>query len=403
MEINIAVIGLLLSFFFAGSEAAYTSFNKVRLEAWDRQGKRLAHIAKQFLKRPEDFFATILIGNNLANILYTTFGTVLLIVYMDETVAGIVLTLTVVFFGEILPKTIFRSLADKVVLQILYTVRFFYFALRPFIWFINFFVEMFLKLFKIQHEPVNLFFSRDELEMLLREQHFNNRIDERKYIQKILTFSETKVSEVMIPRTEMPAVEIKAGWEKVYTTMMQTDDRYVLIYAKSLDDIKGVVFAYDLLQDEQDIENIIHDVYFVPENKNCASLLKEFQQRSISLAVVIDEYGGTAGVVTTDELVEEVFGRFLMEEEKELELKALNEHTWLIDARYELDELNDMLNISFPSGDYETLAGLIMNQTGRIPRIKEEIVFPDFRIIIISAGSNKINKVKLIKNLESNG
>jgi len=113
MEINIAIIGLILSFFFAGSEAAYTAFNKVLLEAWDRQGNKLARIAKQFLTQPEDFFSTILIGNNLANILFTTFGTVLLIVYMDETVAGIVLTLTVVFFGEILPKTIFRSLADK--------------------------------------------------------------------------------------------------------------------------------------------------------------------------------------------------------------------------------------------------------------------------------------------------
>ncbi len=399
MEINIAIIGLILSFFFAGAEAAYTAFNKVRLEAWDRQGNKLARIAKQFLKRPEDFFSTILIGNNLANILYTTFGTVLLIIYMDEAAAGIVLTLTVVFFGEILPKTIFRSLADKIVLQILYLVRIFYFTLRPFIWFINFFIELFLKLFKIPHEPVHLFFSRDDLEMLLREQQIDSWIDEQKYIRKILSFSETKVSEVMIPRTEMPAVELKAGWDKIYTAMMQTDDRYVLIYRKSLDDIKGVVFAYDLLQDEENIENIIHDVYFVPENKNCAPLLKEFQQRNISLAVVLDEYGGTAGVVTTDELVEEVFGRFLLEEEKGLELKALNEHTWLIDARYELDELKERLNVSFPVGDFETLAGMIMNQTGRIPKIKEEIVFNDFRIVIVSASSNKIHKVKLIKKL----
>ena len=400
MEINIAIIGLILSFFFAGSEAAYTAFNKVLLEAWDRQGNKLARIAKQFLTQPEDFFSTILIGNNLANILFTTFGTVLLIVYMDETVAGIVLTLTVVFFGEILPKTIFRSLADKIVLQTLYLVRIFYFTLRPFIWFINFLIELFLTLFKIPHEPVHIFFSRDDLAMLLREQQFDKWTDEQKYIQKILSFSETKVSEVMIPRTEMPAVELRAGWEKVYTTMMQIDDRYIIVYRKSLDDIRGVVFAYDLLRDEQDIKNIIHDVYFVPENKNCASLLKEFQQRNISLAVVLDEYGGTAGVVTTNELVEEVFGRFLMEEEKGLEIKALNDHTWLIDARYELDDLKERLAVSFPSGEFETLAGLIMNQTGRIPKIKEEIVFPDFRLVIVSASSKRIHKVKLIKKLE---
>ncbi len=399
MELNIALIGLILSFFFAGSEAAYTAFNKVRLEVWDRQGKKSARRAKIFLNRPEDFFSTILIGNNLANILYSTFGTVLLIAYMDETIAGIWLTLTVVFFGEILPKTIFRSLADKVVLPTLFIVRLFFLALRPFIKIIDFLIELFLKLFRIPHEPVQLFFSRDDLELLLRERH---AIDsgEHKYIQKVLSFSQTRVAEAMIPRTEMPVAEIHDTWDDIYNTMIHNEEKFLLIYQESLDNIKGVIFAYDLLVGEEDVKNILHEVYFVPENKSCPVLLKEFQENNISLAVVIDEYGGTAGVITTDELVEEVFGRFFAEQEKELEIKALNDHTWLIDARYELDDINERLGINFPGGDYETLAGLILHQTGRIPQAQEVIPFNNFRIEIVKATSKRVIKVKLIKNLK---
>ena len=249
MDLTLAIIGLVASFFFAGTEAAFTSFNKIRLDAWKKSRKRLVKPTLYFTQQPEDFFSTILIGNNFASILYSTFATVWLIRYLDETLAWALLTLLVVYFGEIFPKTVFRSLADFLVLQTLMLVYWIYFLLKPLIYILNRFVDLFLKWLGVEHQPVRDYFSRDELHLLLHAGSATQH--EQKYISNVLHFKDVKVKEAMIPRPDVVHLDVSAGLDVVLDKFMETDLGFMVICDGSMDNIRGVIFAYELLHSQK--------------------------------------------------------------------------------------------------------------------------------------------------------
>lgn len=393
MEIFLAIAGLLASFFFAGSEAAYTAFNKIRLDIWTRQKKRFIQSALFFQKEPQDFFSTILIGNNFANILYTTFATVFLLRYVDKTIAWVLITAVVLFFGEIFPKTLFRSFADKIVLQVLMLVRVIYLLFKPIIFILNTFIDLFLRLLHIGHKPIMDYFSKDEFQLLLHAGVA--RDDEQKYISNVLQFKDVKVREAMIPRIDLVAVDEKSSWDLAYQTIMDGGLSYILLYRESLDQITRAVFVYELFEEQSSLKDLGRPLSVVPESKSCAKLLKEFQRENTSIAVVVDEYGGTAGVVTMDDIIDEVFG----EVEAAGQIKALNQHTWLLTGRIELDQLQELLDIEFENTHVETIAGLILEKVGQIPKPGQEIEFEGFRVIIVESTQTQITKIKLIRNL----
>jgi CBS domain containing-hemolysin-like protein len=404
IAIYIAVSGLLLSFFFAGAESAFTTSNKLKLEIWSKQRRPLSKTAKYFTRNPELFYITILIGNNVANILVTTFAMVYLISFMDEATAGVLIAIIILFLGEIFPKNLFRLLADKIVLYCLLLTRIFHFPLKPIITTISYMVERLLDILKVKHDTVHDFFSRDELELLLRESGhiFINRPSEQKFIDNVLDFSSSKVREVMIPRTEIVAAAEDVTREQLMDMLIKSGRSQIIIYGESMDNIRGAVFIHDILTTESDIRSLIRPVFYAPENKNCSRLFRELQAQNLSVAVVLDEYGGTAGLVTTRDLIENVFGVFQQKGEKEYTIRALNKNTWIIDARYNLEELSDLLKISFPDGEYETIAGFLLDQLGRFPKKGELFNFDGFRIEILHATLNRISQIKLIKKQTKN-
>ncbi len=401
VSLILAIIGLIATFYFSGTEAAYTVFNKIRLDIWQKQERRFLWAARKFVERPDDFFTTVLIGTNLANILYTTFATVYLIEYMDETLAWLLITFIVLFVGEIFPKTLFRSLADYVILPLLLFLYGVFLILKIFIIIINAFVNLLLRFLHIRHETVGDYFSREELELLLRSGLGRSAVnrDQKKYITRVLEFSESRVREAMIPRTEIVAAETDVSVDELIRLMEENNVLKVLIYKENLDEVLGVLFAYDLLDVPLDLSKKIHPLPLVPETKRCAQLLQEFQEQNISIALVVDEYGGTAGLITMDDLIEEVFGSFTSAEEEESAIKALNDHTWIIDARADLEEIAERLNLHFEEGEYETLAGWIIARKGYIPKTGEIIVRDEFRVEILKRTPKKIEQVKLIRNV----
>ena len=336
MEIYLAIIGLVLSFFFAGSEAAFTKFNRLRLEVWKKRKRRLSKNASMFVKSPENFFSTILVGNNFSNILYTTFATVMLFTYLGKSLSWLLITLVVLFIGEVVPKTLFRSVADRIILQTLLIVRVFYILLKPIIVGINLLVESILKLLRLEPHNFSSYFSREEMELLL-SQGYNAPTDndsEQKYIKKVLGLSESKVREAMTPRTDIIACSKDTDWDTLEDLMIEHKKMRIPVYEKDLDSIIGIAFMYDIIGNEdRNVNQILKQVPFIPENKNCLDLLREFQANNTSTAIVLDEYGGTAGMVTTDDLVEEVFGEFQQIGELTPQIKALNNFTWLVDGR----------------------------------------------------------------------
>lgn len=399
MEIYLAIFGLILSFFFAGSEAAFTKFNRLRLEVWKKRQVKLSKNAFMFVKAPEKFFSTILVGNNFANILYTTFATVLFIGYLNKSISWVLIMIIVLVIGEILPKTLFRSGADRIILQTLLIVRIFYILLKPIIEGINYLVEGMLRMFKLEPHNFSTYFSREEMELLLSTGYKTKTKDsqEQKYIMKILGFSESKVREVMTPRTDIIACSRDTTWDQLEDLMTEHKKMRIPVYDKDLDNIIGVAFMYDIIGNKQkDINSILRQVPFVPDNKNCLELLREFQEQNTSTAIVLDEYGGTAGLVTTDDLIEEVFGEFQQAGEITPQIKALNDFTWIIDAKVELDELSELIGIDFEPTESETLAGYILEKMGKIPKVDEILVFEKFRIQILEATEKRIDKIKLI-------
>ncbi len=401
LDISLALLGILLSAIFAGAEAAYTIFNKLRLEIWKKQKVALLKPLLFFQNRPEDFFSTILFGNNVSNILTTTFATVFLIRFMGKGTSWLIITFSILLFGEIIPKSLFRSLVNSVIRPVLFIVYIFYWLLSPFIWFLNLLVDLTLSLFKIQHESTHYFFSRDELELLLKEGLGGEEKEnpELKYIDKILDFGSIKVREAMTPRTELIAAPESVEIEELKELFIKHSVMHIPIYRKDLDDIKGIAFLYDLFDNPVSVNDIIKPLEMVPENISCAQLMKEFKKKNISVALVVDEYGGTAGLVTMDDLIDTMFGDFPEAFDKVPQIRALNNHTWLMDGNFPLDELEDIVDLKFPEGDYETIAGLILQKAGHIPQQNETILFDDFRVVVTRVAKHKILEVKLVKNL----
>jgi CBS domain containing-hemolysin-like protein len=398
IEITIAIIGLIFSSLYAGTESAFLSFNKIKLDIWKKEKRKFTRNADFFFNNPEEFFTTILVGNNFSNIIYSTFATIFLLQYFDEFLSWMLLTFVVLFFGEIYPKTLARQHSDRIILNLLVIIRTIYFLLKPLVAAINALLSLFMRMFNLRSKPMLSFFSREEIEALIQESSATilKHNAERKYVDNALDFSEIKVREALTPRIDVVALELTDSIEDMEAIVKQFGHSRIPVYKDNLDNIVGVVFMYDLLNEPQSIKEIIKPVQTTFENTSCAELLKEFQKKNISIAVVLDEYGGMEGIVTSTDLIEVIFGEFYRQGEDGYIIKKLNRFTYEVDARIDLDELTEQIAVEIPEGEYETLSGFILNIAGRILQKEESLEFKDFRIEVIDASPSKINKVKIV-------
>lgn len=400
---------------------AFVTANKLKLEIESRKdsfrGRSLAH----FSDNPENFLTTTLVGNNIINVIYATlmaiflvepiqaiyqqlFGvlpTTAMILFIQTIIASIIILL----FGEILAKAIFRVQADFLITFIAIPLRITNYILSPLIYLTNKSSGMLVRLFNIGNERNEKVFRRQDVEMIFRElrdsggsQEIDH--DDSEILHNVLELSNKRVRETMVPRTEIVAVEKNATVEDLKIAFIESGYSKIPVYQDTIDDIIGVVFAYDLFNNPKNISQIIRPVNLIPSSKKSKDLLTEFRQSNISVAIVIDEYGGTAGMVTIEDLIEEVVGDIQDEYDKENELiKKLNPNTFLLSGSVELDELIEFhpeIQIDFEDGDFETVAGYIIHHTGRIPKVNEELQIHGNTFIITKATQSKLENVKLI-------
>jgi len=400
MEIIISLVGLILSFLFAGSETAYLTTNQLRLEIWVRKKVRSANLAKKYFQNPDLYLSTTLVGNNLANVLTSSYATIYLITFWDEATAWAVITFTILLVGEIIPKVLFRTYSNLLILKIVYFIRLFHFLLNPVIIFATKISAFFLNMFAISEHNRDVIIDKEAIIMMLNEAKISGVVDEeeQKIISRVLTLPSTMVREAMIPRTDVFAVEESSDINEVVGLMTKTGKTKIPIYKSTLDNVTGVVFLFDLIGKEVSIAEILKPIMYVPENKKCNELLREFQTTNASIAVVIDEYGGTAGIVTLEDVIEELFGEF---EEASARSSApiirINKVTWKIRATLSVEVLNEQLNLGIPSGDYETIAGFILSKLNKIPEAGERIVLSDCTIIVTKADKKRIKEIRLIR------
>ncbi len=398
-SIIISIIGLILSFFFAGSETAFISVNNIRFELWLKQKKTGTRQAKKYFYQPELFLSTTLVGNNIANILTTSYATIFLIAYFSNTITWLIITFVLLLIGEIIPKILFRTYANNLILKIIFLIKFFHFILNPIIWLANKLSNAILNLLNMHKHTSNDILDKTEIAVLVNEARVNGLVDaeEQKIITRVLDFSDKLVREAMIPRTMLAAVDYKAGITGIKKLISNTGYTKIPVYKGTIDNIIGIVFLYDLFLSPVSLDALIRPVRFSPENKRCGELLKEFKVTNTTVSIVIDEYGGTAGIVTVEDLMEELFGEIdEMSSDDTVGIRALNRTTYRIKANETIENLNERLDIELPEGPFETMGGFIISQLGYIPKEGEVLDLEKYKLIITKSDIKKIYDVRLV-------
>lgn len=400
---------LILSAFFSGMEIAYVSSNKIHIEIEKKQNDFLARVLQKITRRPSKFIATMLVGNNIALVVYGLYMGDLLMKWIPlEGFSGLLMqtlisTIVILLTAEFLPKVFFQIYANKLVKVFAVPAYFFYVIFSFISEFVIWISDMVLKLFfKSEGDTVQLSFSKMELGNYISEQmetvEVEDQIDsEIQIFQNALDFSEVKSREVMIPRTEVVAVDIKTTPKEVVSLFVETGLSKILVYKENIDDILGYIHSFELFKKPATIRKVLMPVIFVPETMLAKDVLNILTRKHKSVAVVIDEYGGTSGIMTVEDIIEELFGEIEDEHDSvALVEETLGDDRYRFSARHEVDYLNEAYKLELPEHEnYETLGGLIVHETEGIPEVGETVRVEGFQFTIIEATSTKIDLVEV--------
>jgi len=400
LYLTIIIVSLILSFYFSGTETAFVSVNRVRVELWRRNRMRVAEIILGFLKKPEKLLYTTLVGNNIFNVAFASYATVYFNNYFDPGITWLLILFLTLFIGEIIPKTIFRSLADWVVRWIAYPLNLFYYLFFPLIWLVSRISESILRTIGLSKSELKSFFSKKDIEILIQESQgmmSTKDMQEKEILGRVLHLREMRVRDAMVPRTDIVAVPEDISIRELIKIFQKSGHTKLPVYQDNLDNIIGVVFMKDLFFQPGSVQEIIRPILMVPETKRASELLKEFRENNVTIAIVIDEYGGTAGLVTNEDLMEELFGEIEDEYDfQEVLYRQIAPKTYSVSARIEIERLNEALGLDLPEGDYETLGGFLLCHMGHIPRREEVFEYRGIRFVITKATRRKIEWVKII-------
>ncbi len=415
MEIAVIILCLLLCAFFAGMEIAYISSNKIYLEIEKKQDNFLSKILTKITEKPSKFIATMLVGNNISLVIYGFFMGDLLMKQIQSfgfhlsnfsnlLLQTLISTLIVLITSEFLPKVFFQIYANSLmkffaVPSYIFYVFFNYISTFV-IWISDFILK---KFFKTQGDYVPSFFSKVELGNYINEQmsavEDHEDIDsEIQIFQNALEFSGVKARDIMTPRTELVAIELHHSMDQLRELFVKTGYSKILIYQNSLDDILGYVHSFELFKKPKNIKAIMIPVEFVPETIFVKDVLNLLTKKRKSVAVILDEYGGTSGIITVEDIIEELFGEIEDEHDQDEELieKKLNETTYLFSARLDVEYINEEFKLAIPENDsYGTLGGFIVNFSKEIPQKGDQIVIDNFHFCIEEASNTKIELVKM--------
>ena len=408
ISIVIILPTLVLSAFFSGFEIAYVSSNKVHIEILKKQEGLIANILTRLTHRPSKLLATMLVGNNVALVVYGfEMGRVMTLLlppfFQNVLWHTIISTLIILITAEFMPKVFFQIYANQLLKLFAIPAYFFYLLFYPFssfiIWISDFVLRVF---FKTKGDYVPLSFTKVELVDYISEQMGNapkkEEVDaEVQMFQNALEFSGVKAREIMIPRTEIVAVDLNETIENLIATFVSSGFSKILIYNENIDDIVGYVHSFDMFKKPKTIKEVLIPVVTIPETIQINEVLNLLMRKRKSMAVVLDEYGGTSGIVTLEDIVEELFGEIEDEHDKDKFIEEkISDDEYLFSARLEVDYINETYHLNLPeSEEYETLSGLILLHTEEIPTQGETISLPPFVFSIEACSQTRIETVRI--------
>lgn len=410
------LLSLAFSFFFSGIEIAFFSSNKLQIELQGKQGVLWGRIMSQFVKRPSWFIGTTLIGNTLALVLFGIFITQMiepvLVSVLPEAFNGdlyvlliqtLLSTLIILFTAEFLPKSIFLINPNLMLATLAIPFRIMFYILAPITFTIVYLSKLvIIHILRLEYSEEKPAFGLTDMNHYLvnmqKVKHENEEIElDKKIFHNALEFKTVKVRECMIPRTEIVAISSDDGLDKLKEAFIESGHSKIIVYKETIDDVIGYCHSSALFTKPKSIGDILTPINIVPEAMMVNELMIQFIKDRKSLAVVVDEFGGTSGIVSMEDIIEEIFGEIEDEhDEDDLTEQQLDDYTFLLSARLEVDYLNDAYDWGLPEGDYETLGGMILSFTEDFPEEGEAIVIPPFTFIIQSTEDNRIDIVKLL-------
>lgn len=405
------IASLILIGFFAGYEIAFVSANRLSIELKKKQGKQSGLILSNFVENPAKFIGTCLIGLNTVLVIYgLLFDEFLKGVawnplnvkneYLKLIIDTIISALVVLIFGEFIPKAIFRARNDSLLSFFAPLAKFFHTIFEPLT---NLFVNLaqwILKyIFNVRVNDKTEAFTKVDLEHFFqqtKEQDEDSQELNTELFENALSLPTIKIRQCLVPRTEIEGVDKDISMEALRQHFVQTKLSKLLIFDENIDNILGYVHQTDLFKKPSSIQQILHPILAVPESMNAADLINKFTKERKSIAWVVDEFGGTAGIVTMEDLLEEIFGEIHDEYDvEEFVEKQLAEDEFIFSGRLELDYLKEKYNLEFPENDSETLSGYIIQKHESIPTQKETIIIDDYRFDILSVSETRIDTVKM--------
>lgn len=405
------LIGLLaISAFFSGTETAYFASNKIKIRHMAEEGNKQAALTRRLMENPGRLISIVLVGNNLVNIGATALATYMAINIFGDSgpgIATVVMTFLVLVFGEITPKTIMSSNPEKFALKVSKTINVLGIVLHPFIRMLNVFTGVFIRLFGVENAKANLV-TEEEIRMLVNVGQEEGLLDEdeREMIDSIFEFDETVAREVMVPRIDIIGIDSEIRIDDAVELIVECGHSRIPVYDQSIDNIVGIIYAKDLLrqimEDKQkgkpQVREMMRPAYYVPESKKVRELFAELRKSKVHMAIVLDEYGGTAGLITIEDLIEEIVGDIWDEfdiEKKQIE--QLPDGSLRVDARTSIYDINECLEIELPDQDYDTISGLVFHQLGKLPLEGQELEIDGLKIIVEKVVGRRIAKLRLLR------
>ena len=407
LQIGLLVVLLLGSGFFSASETSLMSLSKIRIRYMEDEGVKGAKLVGSLIEKSSDLLSSILVGNNIVNIAATSVSTSLFINIFGDggvAIATAVMTVLVLVFGEITPKTIAANSPEKVAVVVSKPISIIMKITKPIVWIFNLLTGIIFKIMGIDNDGVKPFITEEELKAMVNVSHEEGvlEMEEREIINNVFQFGDMQAKEAMIQRLDMVAIDIEDSYDEIIELFKSEKLSRLPVYQESIDDIVGILNIKDIifLSDEEiqnfNIKNYVREAFFTYEFKKITQLLEEMKKEKTQMAIVVDEYGGTAGLLTIEDLVEVIVGDIDDEyDEEEEEIVKINDNEYLVEGSTKISDVNEQLGINLESEEFDSIGGFIIGYLKRIPEENEIIEVEDVKFKVESIDKNRINKIRI--------
>lgn len=407
-KIVILIICLVLSALFSASETALMSLSKIRVKQMIENREKGANRINKLLSDPSRLLSAILIGNNVVNIGASSLMTSLAIDAFGNTGVGVatgIMTLLILVFGEITPKSLAAKNSEKISVRLSGFIEFVTNLLTPISFVLNIITDFLVKLLGGEVDKKKPFITQEELKTIVNVSYKEGVLEgeEKDMIYNVFDFSDSQVNDVMVPRTEIVAIDVDLPYEEIIKIINKEQYSRIPVYENTIDNIIGILYVKDLLfldvnkESTFDLRKYIRQPYFTPEYKSIKELFKEMRTNRNHMVVIIDEYGGTEGIVTIEDVVEEIVGDIEDEYDKKIkEIEVIKEDEYLVNGNVRIDIINELIGTHIESEDFDTIAGFVIGIIDRLPEAGEEIEYENIRFIIENIDRNRIKKIRIL-------